>query len=156
MTDDGTLSPPMLRLDRTTYLAIVAHALDGIPEEACGLLAAPTDTDSGEIAAAYPCRNAAASARIYELHPLDHLHADRDAEGKGFQITGVYHSHTHTDAWPSPTDVAQAPDPDWHYVIVSLRLPQPVLRSFRIVDGEIDEEPVHIDGWPAWPGRRTR
>jgi proteasome lid subunit RPN8/RPN11 len=138
----------MLRLDRTIYLAIVAHALDGIPEEACGLVAAPAggDSDSGEIVAFYPCRNAAASARIYELHPLDHLHADRDAEGKGLQLTGVYHSHTHTDAWPSPTDVAQAPDPDWHYVIVSLRHPEPVMRSFRIVDGEIDEEPVHLLG----------
>ena len=150
----------MLRLDRSVYLAIVAHALDGIPEEACGLVAAPApapstvDGDgSGDIAAFYPCRNAAASARIYELHPLDHLHADRDAEGKGLRITGVYHSHTHTDAWPSPTDVAQAPDPEWHYVIVSLRHPEPVLRSFRIVDGRIDEEPVLINRRPAWPER---
>ena len=149
----------MLRLDRTSYLAIVAHALDGVPEEACGLLAAPVSGNgagSGDIAAVYPCRNTAASARVYELHPLDHLKADRDAEGKGLQITGVYHSHTHTDAWPSPTDVAQAPDPDWHYVIVSLRLPQPVLRSFRIVGGEIAEEPVQVDGRPAWPERSDR
>ena len=136
----------MLRLERASYLAIVAHALDGIPGEACGLLAAPAGGDTGDITAIYPCRNAAASARIYELHPLDHLRADRDAEAKGLQITGVYHSHTHTDAWPSPTDVAQAPDPDWHYVVVSLRLPQPVLRSFRIVGGRIDEEPVLFHG----------
>ena len=52
------------------------------------------------------------------------------------------HSHTHTEAYPSPTDVAQAPDPDWHYVIVSLREAEPVLRSYRIVDGNIDEEAV--------------
>jgi hypothetical protein len=38
--------------------------------------------------------------------------------------------------------VAQAPDPDWHYLIVSLRQPEPVLRSYRIVDGNIAEEPV--------------
>ena len=49
------------------------------------------------------------------------------------------HSHTHTDAYPSPTDVAQAPDPGWHYVIVSLRDPEPVVRSYRIVDGNITE-----------------
>ena len=52
------------------------------------------------------------------------------------------HSHTHTEAYPSPTDVAQAPDPSWHYVIVSLKRDAPVLRSFRITDGEIAEEPV--------------
>jgi proteasome lid subunit RPN8/RPN11 len=133
----------MLRLGRAAYLQIVAHALDGLPEEACGLLAAPPD-DTGDVHIIYPCRNAAASARVYELHPLDHLKADRDADAHGLQITGVYHSHTHTDAWPSPTDVAQAPDPDWHYVVVSLRHPEPVLRSFRILNGTVEEEPVEL------------
>ena len=47
----------------------------------------------------------------------------------------MFHSHTHTEAYPSPTDVAQAPDPSWHYVLVSLRDIQPVVRSYRIVDG---------------------
>ncbi|MCA1691576.1 MAG: Mov34/MPN/PAD-1 family protein, partial [Actinobacteria bacterium] len=56
-----------------------------------------------------------------------------------------YHSHTHTEAWPSPTDVDQAPDPDWHYVVISLRHPEPVLRSFRIVDGTISEEDVIVE-----------
>src|SRR3546814_12561359 len=59
---------------------------------------------------------------------------------RSLAIIGVVHSHTHTDAYPSPTDVAQAPDPDWHYVIVSLRDEAPVLRSYRIVDGTIIEE----------------
>ena len=56
------------------------------------------------------------------------------------------HSHTHTDAYPSATDVAQAPDPNWHYVIVSLRDTAPVLRSYRIVDGVIHEERVSVVG----------
>ena len=55
------------------------------------------------------------------------------------------HSHTHTEAVPSPTDVAQAPDPGWHYAIVSLRDDRnPSLRSYRIVDGEVAEEPVTV------------
>ena len=61
-------------------------------------------------------------------------------------IVGVMHSHTHTNAYPSPTDVAQAVDPSWHYVIVSLEDEAPVLRSYRIVDGEIHEEPVAVAG----------
>ena len=83
----------------------------------------------------YPCENAAESSKVYTVAPRDHLRADRDAEDNGWQILGVMHSHTHTDAYPSPTDVAQAPDPDWHYVIVSLRDDAPTMRSYRIQDG---------------------
>lgn len=137
----------MLRLGHDAYLRIVAHVLDGHPLEACGLLAAPSGDGAGDraVAEVYPCRNAAESARVYEVDSLDYLHADRDAESRGLQITGVYHSHTHTDAYPSPTDVDQAPDPAWHYVVVSLRQADPVMRSFRIVDGTVSEEPVALD-----------
>jgi proteasome lid subunit RPN8/RPN11 len=99
----------------------------------------------GTAPAFYPCANDAASSKLYTINPKDHLRADRDAEDHGHEIVGVMHSHTHTDAYPSPTDVAQAPDPSWHYVIVSLRQPEPVLRSYRIVDGNIAEEPVVVD-----------
>jgi [CysO sulfur-carrier protein]-S-L-cysteine hydrolase len=88
---------------------------------------------------------ASASARVYTIEPRDHLRAERDAEAQGWDILGVVHSHTHTAAYPSPTDVAQAPDPGWHYAIVSLRDDAaPDLRSYRIVDGEIAEEPVTV------------
>lgn len=143
---NGTLGLPMLRLGRAQYLRVIAHVLDGLPEEACGLLAGErSGDDSVAVVETYPCRNAAVSARLYEVDPRDHLRADRDAEGRGLQIVGVYHSHTHTDAYPSPTDIEQAPDPDWHYVIVSLREPEPVVRSYRIVDGEVSEEPVVVE-----------
>ena len=121
---------------------MVAHAYDGLPDEACGLLAGPLGTS--RCTAFYPCRNAAESSRIYTVDPKDHLRADRDAESKGLEVIGVMHSHTHTDAYPSATDVAQAPDPGWHYVIVSLRDEAPMLRSYRIVDGTIDEEVVSL------------
>ena len=58
----------------------------------------------------------------------------------------MFHSHTHTDAYPSPTDVAQAPDPAWHYVLVSLRAELPSVRSYRVVDGDISEELVVEEG----------
>ena len=92
----------------------------------------------------YPCENAAASAKVYTVAPRDFLMADRDAESNGWQLIGVMHSHTHTDPYPSPTDVEQAPDPEWHYVIVSLRDDAPMLRSFRISGGGIEEEPVEL------------
>jgi proteasome lid subunit RPN8/RPN11 len=134
----------MLRLPASVYTQIVGHCLDGLPDEACGLLGG--DPASGHVAVGYPTRNAAASARTYEVDPRDHLRADRDAQSRGLEIVGVFHSHTHTDPYPSATDVAQAPDPTWHYVLVSLRDESPTLRSYRIVDGKIDEEPVVLEG----------
>nr|WP_283250973.1 M67 family metallopeptidase [Rhabdothermincola salaria] len=158
-----------MHLARSAHLAIVGHLLDGMPDEACGLLAGPlrptADPPSGidadvrhgssrdvrggstgatEATRFYPTANAAASSRIYTVEPRDHLRADRDAEDRGLEILGVVHSHTHTEPYPSPTDVAQAPDPAWHYVIVSFRTGVAALRSYRIVDGSVQEEPVVV------------
>jgi [CysO sulfur-carrier protein]-S-L-cysteine hydrolase len=132
----------MLSLPEPAHDQMVAHCLTGLPDEACGLLGGNLET--GEVVTCYPARNLAASAKLYTVDPKDHLRADRDAEAAGNSIIGVFHSHTHTEAYPSPTDVAQAPDPDWHYVLVSLRDIQPVVRSYRIVDGVITEEPVRL------------
>jgi [CysO sulfur-carrier protein]-S-L-cysteine hydrolase len=132
----------MLFLPEALYNQMVAHCLVGLPDEACGLLGG--DPDSGRVVTCYPTRNLAASAKLYTVDPKDHLRADRDAEANGFSIIGVFHSHTHTDAYPSPTDVAQAPDPGWHYVLVSLRDIRPVVRSYRIVEGKIEEEPISV------------
>jgi [CysO sulfur-carrier protein]-S-L-cysteine hydrolase len=134
----------VLHLTQRTWTAMVGHAYDGLPDEACGLLAGPPGTD--KVTAFYPCGNAAESSRVYTIDPKDHLRADRDAEGRGLEINGVMHSHTHTEAYPSPTDVAQAPDPTWHYVIVSLRAEAPTLRSYRIVEDSIAEEVVSVIG----------
>jgi proteasome lid subunit RPN8/RPN11 len=134
-----------LTLDRQTYLQIVAHSYDSLPHEMCGLLAG--EPSGNHVERFYPCRNAAASARVYMVEPMDHLRADRDAEEHGWEIIGVVHSHTHTPAHPSPTDLAQAPDPGWHYAIVSLADRVPSLRSWRIVQGNCTEEAVVVPDW---------
>jgi proteasome lid subunit RPN8/RPN11 len=127
----------------SAYRQMIGSAYDGLPDEACGLLAG--DTRQGKASVFYPCRNAAESSRLYSIDPRDHLRADRHADERGVAILGVMHSHTHTDAYPSPTDVDQAPVPEWHYVIVSLRDPEPVLRSYSIRDGKITEEQVVLE-----------
>jgi len=139
----SSVSVEMLYLPEPLLDQMVAHCLTGLPLEACGLLVG--DHESGVVVTCVPTRNVAASARLYTVDPKEHLRADRAAEAEGLAIIGVFHSHTHTDAYPSPTDVAQAPDPTWHYVLVSLRDVVPTVRSYRIVDGVIEEERIAGD-----------
>jgi proteasome lid subunit RPN8/RPN11 len=131
-------------LPKDLYMEMVAHCLAGLPDEACGLLVGSYGGD--EATHLFPTDNAARSAMVYEIDPKDMLRVDREARSLGADIVGVFHSHTHTDAYPSPTDVAQATDPGWHYVLVSLRDIHPVVRSYLIRDGAITEEPVDVPG----------
>lgn len=136
--------PTVLVLGLDVWEKVLAHCLEGAPLEACGLLGG----QGGDRAVAercYPATNAAGSSRVYTVEPRDLLRADREEEAAGGELIGVWHSHTHTEAWPSPTDVGQAPDPGWHYVLVSLRDVEPTLRSFRIRDGNIFEESVVLE-----------
>ena len=138
----------MLRLGENHYRQIVGHVYDGLPLEACGLLVGRADGPGRvKVEAFVPCRNAAASAKRYAIGPDGWAAADRETDAGRGEVLGVVHSHTHTDAYPSPTDVEKADNPllaGWHYVIVSLKEPEPVLRSFRIVSGVIDEEQVVV------------
>jgi [CysO sulfur-carrier protein]-S-L-cysteine hydrolase len=138
---------PGLRLTRAQLDTMLVHCYDGFPDEACGLLAGPFDggEPTGLVRKVYPCRNADASARTYTVDSRDYLHAMRDAEGDGLEIVGVWHSHTHTDPYPSPTDVRQAVDPAWLYVIVSLKHGDAMTRAYRIRDEIIEEVPVEVD-----------
>ena len=134
----------MLTLAAGVHAEMVADCLGGYPLEACGLLGGTTAGGDAAATVCYPAHNDAASARLYTVAPRDLLAADRAAEDAGIALVGVWHSHTHTDAYPSPTDVAEAPDPGWWYVVVSLRDVEPVVRAYRICDGEVKEEPVAV------------
>ena len=122
---------PTLRLPRSEYLKLIGHCYDGLPDEACGLLAGRlqpgTLVPDGRVDVVYPTVNADASARTYSVDSRDLIRSLRAAEAQGLELVGVFHSHTHTEAWPSPTDVRQAMEPGWLYVIVSLKDGDPVL-----------------------------
>jgi len=140
---------PTLRLSLAQYRGIVAHCYDGLPHEACGLIAGPVDASgepNGDVGFIYPCTNADESARTYTVDSRDLLRSMRDAESRGEELVGVWHSHTHTDAYPSDTDVRQAMEPHWVYVIVSLKHAEPVMRAYRVRDGRIEEVAVDVAG----------
>lgn len=121
--------------------AIVATCLRALPFEGCGLVIGDADGVVSEVVAS---PNVAASARVYEIDSRVLLRAYRRAEDEGRDVIGVFHSHTHSEAYPSPTDIRQAPDPNWHYLLVSLRDPETVVRSFRVVDSQVSEETLQI------------
>lgn len=145
---DVSFASPTLRLTESQHRRILAHCYDGLPDEACGLLAGPVD-DRGEstglVTEVYPCRNSDASALTYTIDSRDMGHAMGDARRRGEELVGCWHSHTHTVAYPSPTDVEKASYPEWIYVIVSLKDGDPVLRAYRIRTGEIAEVAVVLD-----------
>jgi proteasome lid subunit RPN8/RPN11 len=143
-----SFATPVLRLTVEQHRQILAHCYDGLPDEACGLLAGPVGDraePTGLVSVVYATRNAEASARTYTVDSRDLIRSMRDAEHRGEQLIGVFHSHTHTVAYPSPTDVRQAMEPGWIYVIVSLKDGDPVVRAYRIRAGEIAEVGVALE-----------
>jgi [CysO sulfur-carrier protein]-S-L-cysteine hydrolase len=132
-----------VQLRRDLVDAIVAHARRDHPDEACGVIAGPAGTDRAE--RFIPMVNAARSPTFYEFDPTDLLKLYRELEANDEVPVVIYHSHTATEAYPSRTDISFAGEPDAHYVLVSTRDPdEHELRSFRIVDGVVTEEPVVV------------
>jgi proteasome lid subunit RPN8/RPN11 len=121
---------------------MVAHARAEAPNECCGLLAGR----DGRVLQRYPVTNAEASPYRYNMESRELLRAMRDMDGQGWDLLGIYHSHTHTPAHPSPTDVSLAFYPESLYLLISLIDPgQPVVRAFRIVEGKISEAELVIE-----------
>lgn len=125
---------------------MVEHCRDERPNEACGVLA----VKDGAPVEVFPMANAAASPVRYALDPKEQFEVYRKLEGEGWDLGGVYHSHTRTEAYPSPTDVRMASE-DVPYLIVSLAAEPASIRAFRIIkanwtdeDGEITEVPVVV------------
>lgn len=140
-------------LTRELYERMVAHARAGFPNEACGVVAGL----DGEALAVYPMRNAEASPVVYRFDEREQLRVFNDVEAKGWEILAFFHSHTHTEAYPSPTDRNQAhwtdpvtledvpAYPQTTYLILSLmNWDDPVVRAFRFEGGEVVEEAVRI------------
>jgi proteasome lid subunit RPN8/RPN11 len=132
--------------------ALIDHARAGVPNEACGLIVGDRPAaDAGRALRWEPVRNAAASPYRYEIHPDDLYRLTIATDDADEVFWGIVHSHTHTPAVPSPTDIGLAFYPDALYILVSLaedeaggatRLPS--VRAWRIVDGAVHEVALDI------------
>lgn len=137
----------MLTITQSLVNQMVAHARGDHPDEACGVIAGPAGSDLPE--RFIPMVNAARSPTFYEFSPTDLLALYRELDDRDEEPVVIYHSHTATEAYPSRTDIALAAEPGAHYVLISTRETGNAdgpfeFRSFRIIDGEVTEEPVTI------------
>jgi proteasome lid subunit RPN8/RPN11 len=123
--------------------AVVAHARADHPDEACGIIAGPLDSD--EAVRHVPMTNAERSPTFYSFEPSEQLQVWREMDDRDERPVVIYHSHTATEPYPSRTDIGLASDPDAHYLLVSTRDPErEEVRSYRIVGGEVREEEVRV------------
>ncbi|MVU75650.1 peptidase [Nocardia sp. ET3-3] len=123
--------------------AMVAHAREDHPDEACGVIAGPEGSDRPE--RFIPMINAARSPTFYEFDSGEQLRLWREMDAADEEPVVIYHSHTATEAYPSRTDISFASEPNAHYVLISTRDPETHdLRSYRILEGVVTEEPVEI------------
>ncbi len=120
---------------------MVEHSSAEVPNECCGVLAGIGD----KVTEVYRAVNAEASPVKYSLAPQELLGILKRIDDAGLEVIGFYHSHTKSQAYPSATDKKLAFWPDCRYVIVSLEKQDgPVVRAFRIVDGDVSEEAIEV------------
>lgn len=137
----------VLKIAREHVEAMIAHAREDHPDEACGVIVGPEDSD-------VPTRlvrmiNADRSPTFFRFDPEEQFALYKAMSAAGEEIVVVYHSHTSTEAYPSRTDIALASEPQAHYVLVSTAesgaSDGPVsVRSYRIVDGVVTEEEIDV------------
>jgi proteasome lid subunit RPN8/RPN11 len=149
----GSIDGKVLELPRSMFEEMVTHAREGLPLEACGILAA----EDGRPVRHFPMRNVERSAVRYRFDAKEQLDVITEIEDKGWDPVAFWHSHTHTEAYPSPTDreIAYWKDPisgeeaaaypGTMYLVLSLQdRENPVVRGFRFEGGDPVEEEVRI------------
>jgi [CysO sulfur-carrier protein]-S-L-cysteine hydrolase len=141
----------MLTISRELRDKIIAHARVDHPDEACGVIAGPAGSDRPE--RFIPMQNAERSPTFYRFDSLEQLKVWREMDDRDEEPVVIYHSHTATEAYPSRTDISYASEPQAHYILVSTRDEREAeFRSYRIIDGDVTEEPVQFMEYSASPG----
>ena len=130
-----------MQLDRIFFDEMVEHGLAAFPNEACGLLAGK----EGLPIRFFPMTNADASPVTYRLDPREQLRVFDEMDEQGWELLAIFHTHTHSEAFPSDTDRRQAFYPEAEYLVMSLSdRANPVLRSFVIDDDRVVERELEV------------
>ena len=137
----------MPRIPRAVIDAMLEHAREELPNEACGMVHAV----DGVATDVHRVTNQAASPFRYVMDPREMMRLEQRRDDTGETLFAIYHSHVASEARPSPTDVRQAffpPGeldldpmyPETYYILVSLAEEPPPVRAFFIRKGGIVEE----------------
>ena len=132
--------------------ALIDHARAGYPNEACGLVIGDRAAAAGGVPLRFEAtRNAAASPFRYEIDPQELYRLTVATDDADEAFWAIVHSHTHSPAVPSPTDIGLAFYPDSLYVLVSLAEDEaerdtgtPSIRAWRIVGGQVHEVALDV------------
>ena len=130
-----------ITLPRSIHDEIIAHALEGAPEEICGILGG-RDGVATELVRG---RNEATNRIMDYWVDGQTLLKQFDFEDRGEEMIAIYHSHPVDEAYPSATDARNAFYPDAVYIICSLLQPdRPVIRAYRLISDELPARPASL------------
>ncbi len=128
-------------IPKEIYDEMLAHAHSEYPNECCGLLAGK----ESQVTKLYRMTNTHHSPVSYFMDPKEQFTVFKDIRTEGTEMLAIYHSHPHTLAYPSSTDVGLAYYSDSLYIIISLeRRDHPVVNAYRIIEGKITQEAFEV------------
>ena len=135
----------MIEIAKEFISEMIEHSRLENPNECCGILAGA----AGQVTKLYRIQNSTPSPYRYVMDPEEQLKAMKDADERSLDLMAFYHSHTHSPAYPSDTDVRMATESGWVdfcYVLVSLEDSlNPDVRFFDISgDGNVNDEEAKI------------
>src|SRR5688572_16922037 len=123
---------PVIALSKSHLEEMIAHALEDAPVEACGLIAAK----DGRVVSTHRARNTENSPYRFNIDPREYMRLEEEVTETGAMIAGFYHSHTGSEARPSPTDIRMMGlffgPPFIHFVIGVADRDNPHARVFTI------------------------
>jgi proteasome lid subunit RPN8/RPN11 len=131
-----------VRIKKSDREAIIAYAKNGLPNEACGLIAGRVEEGVKIVEKVYFMTNTDASREHFSIDPREQLSAVKDMRENKLVPLGNFHSHPETPARPSTEDIRLAHDPSASYLILSLMEEEPVLKAFHIENGVVLPEEV--------------
>lgn len=136
----------MIKLTKSDFKKILAHAVKELPNEACGLIAGTVEGDDKEIKKVYLLTNIDHSNEHFSLDSKEQLEAIKDMRKNGFVPLGNWHSHPESPSRPSDEDKRLAFDSKASYMILSLMdRENPVLNSFKITGDTAEKEELVIE-----------
>lgn len=136
----------MIKLTKSDFEKILAHAVKELPDEACGLIAGTVEDGDKEIKKVYLLTNIDHSNEHFSLDPKEQLEAIKDMRKNGFVPLDNWHSHPESPSRPSEEDKRLAFDSKASYMILSLMdRENPVLNSFKITGDTAEKEELVIE-----------